>query len=65
MIEHPIALTTPIKTRSGEHATIIGRAFVRDEYRYDFMFQDRSLLNNQPPYVVAEITGEPRQDIVR
>lgn len=62
---NPIDLTTPVKTRSGEPAIVIGRAFVRDEWRYDLMYEDRSVSNNQPSYVIVAVTGEPRQDIIR
>lgn len=65
MIEHPIELTTPIKTRAMESATVIGRAMVRNEWRYDLMYADRSISNNQPGYVISEVTGEPRSDIIR
>lgn len=62
---HPLALTTPVRTITGDPATIIGRAFVDDHYRYDFMYHDRRLENNQPESAVAAVTGEPRTDIRR
>ncbi len=56
---HPIDLTTPVILTTSETARVMGRAFVVNEWRYDFMMPDRRYRNNQPMSQVERILGKP------